>query len=146
MTSGSPLVQQALLQDLACSGELRLPSDLRRACGEAVTQLLQRIEGHVGTFVASACDAGYRMVAMLWKLVLQLPHHVGLGCDQQVGRLSKAENVLNHRLGAADKVAMLADIGRAFGMSEGERVGEPAFQLNQVADAENLVDHAGAVP
>ena len=51
-----------------------------------------------------------------------------------------------HRLGPADEVAQLADIGRALGMSEGQGLGHPLLEADQVEDAEDLVDHARAVP
>jgi len=53
-----PLVEQALSQNLARLVEVRLPVNLRLAVFQAVPQLGQRIEGHVGAAVAGARFAG----------------------------------------------------------------------------------------
>src|SRR5262245_58361830 len=64
------LLQQALLQHIASPLEILLPVNLRRASGQAVAQVLERIAGHVRALVAGARDAGHRMIAMLREAAL----------------------------------------------------------------------------
>src|SRR5947208_641293 len=64
----------------------------------------------------------------------------------EVRRLPVAFDVPQHRLGAADIVAVLADVGRTLWMSDSECLRQLALERQQIADAENLVDDAGAVP
>ncbi len=86
------------------------------------------------------------MIAVAGKLALQLPHHVGFGGHQKIGRLGKRGDVADHGFGAAHEIAVLPDVGRAFRVSDGKSVREFSLEREQIADAENLVHDAGAVP
>ena len=56
---------------------------------------------------------GTPQVRVLRVAPLQLPHHVRLGRDEELGRLRVRPDVLDHRLGAADEVRVLEDVLRA---------------------------------
>ena len=65
---------------------------------------------------ARAGDPRHRVVAVPREAALELPKHVGLGGHDEVARLREAGDVLNHALGAADEVAVLADVLRCVGV------------------------------
>ena len=117
-----------------------------RPVGEAVAEVFQGVAGHVRALVAGAGDAGDGVIAVPRHGVLQLPEHVRLGGDEEVARVVEPGDVPDHRLGAADEVALLADVRRALRVRHGQRLGEPPLEPEQVADAEQLVDHARAFP
>src|SRR2546423_415426 len=84
---GALLFQETALQHFAGAIEAWLPADLGGAELQAVADLLQGVPRHVWALVAGAGNAGDRMIAMLRELAFELPHHVRLGGDEEVGRL-----------------------------------------------------------
>src|SRR5262249_21830212 len=107
------LLQKAAFEHFLGPVELGLPHHLGRAVEQAVAELFQRVAAHVRALVAGAGDARHGVVAVLRRLGFELPHHVRLGGDEDVLRPGQRSDVAQHRLGAADEVAVLADVRRA---------------------------------
>lgn len=140
------LLQQAAAKDLARFVEEGLPLDLRAHVFEAIAQFFERIKRHVRAFVAGAGDPRNPMVVVLGETLLQLPHHVRFRGDQKVGRFREGSDFSDHRFGPTCEIAVGKDVGRALGVGQGDGFGHLLFHGDQVAHAEDFVDHAGAVP
>src|SRR5579871_1392666 len=139
-------IQETALQNFSRPLELRLPSDLGESLGQAITQALQRVASHVRALVAGTSDSWNGMIAVLWRFALELPHHVGFRGHQEIGRELEPSNVANHCLRPANEIAVFPDIRGAFRVCDREGLRQPALQREQIADAENFVDNAGAIP
>src|SRR5262249_60176106 len=108
--------------------------------------LVGGVGGVGGPFGGGGGDPGGGMLALWGGLVLRLPEFVGLGGEEEVGRLVVSGDETDHRLGPADEVTLLADVDWAFRVRDRDPVGESSLELQQVLDAEDLVDHARAIP
>ena len=114
--------------------------------GQAIPQFFQGVAGHVRTFVTGAGDAGHRVITVLRIFALHLPHHVGFRGHEKISRFSYLADIVQHRFRAADEIAVLADIGRAFGMRQGDGARQAFLRLQQIADAKDFMNDAGSVP
>ncbi len=144
---GRRRVQQAPLQHFLGPVELRLPGDLRLAVRQAVAELLQRVAGHVRALVARAGDARHRMVAVLRVLAAA----AATSCSPRSRRGSRSARVkLPTYLIIASVPPTKSRARGCWPGTPGARSSSPPgscfFICEQVADAEDLVDHARAVP
>lgn len=146
------LPEQAAIEDFAGCGKVVFPFDFRSSVAEAIADLLQGIACHVGAAIAGAGfpvrahDAWYRDVGMPWGDFLEGVDHGGLGGHEEGGGIFFLLDELPHAFGAADDVREFEDVLGAFRVGEDTAAGVIAADANQILNAEDFVDHAGAGP
>ena len=86
------------------------------------------------------------MKSVIGVPTFKLPNHVGFGGNQNVTGIWEFCNKPNNRLCTSDKVALASDIGWALRVSHCNATGQRCLLTDQIAYAENLMHHAGAVP
>gem|GEM_PF-614910 len=146
------LLQEAAVEDFACFAEVVLPGDFGSVVFQAIADFLQGIAGHVWAaiagagFAAGGHDSRYGYECVLWCGFLERVDHGGFSGDEERRGLLSLHDELSHFFGAADDIGDFEDVLGTLGVCHDEAAGVLFADADEVLDAEDFVDHAGAGP